>query len=60
MSEQAQTFKIAKIPADGVGREVVEAGQRVLDCVAGQSGGSVAFGWEEFRGDASTTTKPAG
>ena len=24
MSEQAQTFKIAKIPADGVGREVVE------------------------------------
>jgi len=38
MSEQAQTFKIAKIPADGVGREVVEAGQRVLDSVAGQSG----------------------
>jgi len=32
MSERAQTFKIAKIPADGVGREVVEAGQRVLDC----------------------------
>ena len=48
MSEQAQTFKIAKIPADGVGREVVEAGQRVLDCVAGQSGGKLAFAWEEF------------
>ena len=31
MSGQAQTFKIAKIPADGVGREVVEAGQRVLE-----------------------------
>ena len=28
MSEQAQTVKIAKIPADGVDREVVEAGQR--------------------------------
>ena len=48
MSGQAQTFKIAKIPADGVGREVVEAGQRVLDCVAGQSGGELAFAWEEF------------
>ena len=43
MSEQAQTFTIATIPADGVGREVVEAGQRVLDCVAGQSGGKLAF-----------------
>jgi tartrate dehydrogenase/decarboxylase/D-malate dehydrogenase len=48
MSGQAQTFKIAKIPADGVGREVVEAGQRVLDCVAAQSGGKLAFAWEEF------------
>ena len=48
MSEQAQTFKIATIPADGVGREVVEAGQRVLDCVAGLSGGKLAFAWEEF------------
>ncbi len=48
MSEQAQTFTIAKIPADGVGREVVEAGQRVLDYLAGQSGGKLAFAWEEF------------
>ena len=30
MPEQPRTFTIAKIPADGVGREVVEAGQRVL------------------------------
>ncbi len=60
MTEQAQTFKIAKIPADGVGREVVEAGQRVLDCVAGQSGGKLAFAWKRFRGDASTTPGPAG
>jgi len=55
MSEQARTFKIAKIPADGVGREVVEAGQQVPDCVAGQSDGKLAFAWKEFRGDASTT-----
>ena len=48
MSGQAQTFKIAKIPADGVGREVVEAGQRVLNCVAAQSGGTLAFAWEDF------------
>ena len=48
MSSRRTTFKIAKIPADGVGREVVKAGQRVLDCVAGQSGGKLAFAWEEF------------
>jgi tartrate dehydrogenase/decarboxylase / D-malate dehydrogenase len=50
MSERAQTFTIAKIPADGVGREVVEAGQRVLACVAGQSGGKLVFAWEEPNG----------
>ena len=48
MSDQTQTFKIAKIPADGVGQEVVEAGRRVLDAVAGQSDGQFAFAWEEF------------
>src|ERR1035438_5432704 len=48
MSDQTQTFKIAKIPADGVGKEVVEAGRRVLDVVAGQSAGAFAFAWEEF------------
>ena len=48
MSDQTQTFKIAKIPADGVGREVIEAGRRVLDVVAGQSAGAFAFAWEEF------------
>jgi tartrate dehydrogenase/decarboxylase/D-malate dehydrogenase len=48
MSGQAQTFKIAKIPADGVGQEVIEAGRRVLDAVAGQSAGQFAFAWQEF------------
>ena len=43
-----QVFKIASIPADGVGKEVVAAGIRVLDTVAEQSGGKFAFDWTEF------------
>ncbi|MFC7531521.1 tartrate dehydrogenase [Actinoplanes sp. GCM10030250] len=41
-------FRIAAIPADGVGKEVVAAGRTVLDAVAGQSGGRFAFEWDEF------------
>ncbi|GIE97111.1 tartrate dehydrogenase [Paractinoplanes rishiriensis] len=43
-----QTFKIAAVPADGVGKEVVAAGREVLDAMAAQSGGKFAFDWEEF------------
>ncbi|MGQ3382266.1 MULTISPECIES: tartrate dehydrogenase [Glutamicibacter] len=43
-----RTFKIASIPADGVGKEVVAAGRRVLDAMAGQSAGKFAFEWTEF------------
>src|SRR3954447_5702331 len=43
-----QTFSIASIPADGVGKEVVAAGQRVLDALARNSGGKFAFDWTEF------------
>ena len=43
-----QTFKIAAIPADGVGKEVVAAGRRVLDTLAAQSEGRFAFDWNEF------------
>jgi len=43
-----QTFKIAAIPGDGVGTEVVAAGRRVLDALAEQSGGAFAFEWTEF------------
>jgi tartrate dehydrogenase/decarboxylase/D-malate dehydrogenase len=43
-----QTFKIAAIPADGVGKEVVAAGRRVLDTLATQSEGKFAFDWTEF------------
>ena len=45
------TFRIAAIPADGVGKEVVAAGRAVLDALAADSAGSprpFAFSWEEF------------
>ncbi|MCW4465072.1 tartrate dehydrogenase [Glutamicibacter sp. MNS18] len=43
-----QTFKIAAIPGDGVGQEVVTAGRTVLDALAANSGGRFAFEWSEF------------
>ncbi|MDQ1058832.1 tartrate dehydrogenase/decarboxylase/D-malate dehydrogenase [Arthrobacter globiformis] len=43
-----QTFSIASIPADGVGKEVVSAGRRVLDALADNSNGKFAFEWTEF------------
>jgi tartrate dehydrogenase/decarboxylase/D-malate dehydrogenase len=38
-----RTFRIAAIPGDGVGGEVVAAGRTVLDAL-----GTAAFEWEEF------------
>jgi tartrate dehydrogenase/decarboxylase/D-malate dehydrogenase len=43
-----QTFRIAAIPADGVGVEVVEAGRTVLDALADASDGRFAFEWTDF------------
>ncbi|PVE09961.1 tartrate dehydrogenase [Streptomyces scopuliridis] len=43
-----RTFRIAAIPADGVGTEVVAAGRAVLDALAENSDGAFAFDWEEF------------
>lgn len=46
-----RTFRIAAIPADGVGKEVVAAGRAVLDSLAEASrgtGDAFAFDWEEF------------
>ncbi len=43
-----RTFTIAAIPADGVGKEVVAAGRRVLDTLAAQSENGFAFEWTEF------------
>jgi len=43
-----RTFRIAAVPADGVGREVVAAGRAVLDPLATDSDGAFAFDWTEF------------
>ncbi len=43
-----RTLRIAAIPADGVGREVVAAGREVLDALAARSAGAFAFDWQEF------------
>ena len=43
-----QTFRIAAIPADGVGIEVVEAGRAVLTALADASEGRFAFEWQDF------------
>ncbi|MEU6443111.1 tartrate dehydrogenase [Streptomyces sp. NPDC047046] len=51
MTTTPRTFRIAAIPADGVGKEVVAAGRQVLDALAADSTASVdafAFNWEEF------------
>lgn len=44
----ANVLRIAAIPADGVGAEVVAAGRTVLDALATASGGAFSFAWEEF------------
>ena len=41
-------FRIAVIPGDGIGQEVVPEGLRVLDALAAKSGGTVAFETESF------------
>ena len=48
MTTAPRTFRIAAIPADGVGKEVVAAGRAVLDALADDSQGTFAFAWEEF------------
>ncbi len=45
---ERRSFRIAAIPADGVGVEVVAAGRAVLDALAGASQGAFAFEWTEF------------
>ncbi|MFE9926499.1 tartrate dehydrogenase [Streptomyces sp. NPDC005774] len=45
---ETRTFRIAAIPADGVGTEVVGAGRAVLDALAADSHGAFLFDWQEF------------
>lgn len=44
----AATFRIAVIPGDGIGNEVVPEGLRVLDRVAERSGGALRFAYDTF------------
>jgi tartrate dehydrogenase/decarboxylase/D-malate dehydrogenase len=44
----SQTFRIAVIPGDGIGNEVVPEGLRVLDRLAEQSAGRFSFEYEHF------------
>lgn len=43
-----KTFRIAAVPADGVGLEVVEAGRAVLNALAAASEDRFAFEWQDF------------
>jgi len=43
-----RTFRIAAIPGDGIGREVVAAGRAVLGAVTGSPAGTATLEWEEF------------
>jgi tartrate dehydrogenase/decarboxylase / D-malate dehydrogenase len=42
------SYSIATIPGDGIGKEVVPAGRRVLETLAGASGDAVRFEFENF------------
>lgn len=48
MPSSSQTFRIAVIPGDGIGKEVVPEGLRVLDQLAASSGGVLSFEYETF------------
>ena len=43
-----QVFRLAVIPGDGVGQEVVPEGVRVLDRLAERANGRFRFEYEEF------------
>lgn len=47
MSEQ-QHFRIAVIPGDGIGQEVIQEGQRVLEHLAQASNGKFSFQFDSF------------
>jgi tartrate dehydrogenase/decarboxylase/D-malate dehydrogenase len=43
-----KTYRIATIPGDGIGKEVVPAGREVLQAMAAASGGAFGFEFEDF------------
>ncbi|HET7095143.1 MAG TPA: tartrate dehydrogenase, partial [Thermomicrobiales bacterium] len=48
MADATRTYRIAVIPGDGIGKEVVPEGRRVLDRLAATSDGAFAFEYESF------------
>ncbi|MDQ3359260.1 MAG: isocitrate/isopropylmalate family dehydrogenase, partial [Actinomycetota bacterium] len=42
------SYRIAVVPADGVGVEVVASGRAVLEAMQEKSGGAYALEWTEF------------
>ncbi len=55
-----RTFRIAAIPADGVGIEVVAAGRAVLDAIAAASAAPSPSTGPSSPGAAGTTRRPVG
>ena len=55
-----KVFKIASIPGDGIGQEVVPEGIRVLDASPRRPAAAFAFELPSSPGAASTTSRPAG
>ena len=47
-SSEPRRFRIAVIPGDGIGQEVVPEGLAVLDTIARQSGGQIAFDYTTY------------
>ncbi|MFL5762074.1 MAG: tartrate dehydrogenase [Thermomicrobiales bacterium] len=48
MTAQPTTFRIAVIPGDGIGKEVIPEGLRVLERLAAHSSNRLAFAFESF------------
>jgi len=48
VSEQKKTYRIAVIPGDGIGKEVIPEGVRVLEAVAGKHGIDLQFDHYNF------------
>jgi len=48
VTDAAQTFRIAVIPGDGIGQEVVPEGLRVLERIAARGNGQLSFNVESF------------
>lgn len=43
-----KTYRIATIPGDGIGKEVIPAGRQVMEALAAASGGQLGFEFEDF------------